>query len=83
METLELPQRTKDDPFNLIFDLSEKYPNSTIVVDEILLEDLEKLNKSMQMSSRVDSGLALHPKPSMTSSCKRTKPYHSLRTYQQ
>jgi hypothetical protein len=29
----------------LIFDLSKKYPNSTIFVDEILLEDLEKVEQ--------------------------------------
>merc|ERR1719507_1254014 len=42
---LKLPQRIDDDLFNLIFDLSEKYPNSTIVGDEILLKNLEKVEK--------------------------------------
>ena len=42
---LDLPQKTGDDPFRLIYDLSEKYPVSNIALDEVLLEDLKRVDR--------------------------------------
>ena len=42
---LKLPQKTGDDPFSLIYDLSEKYQDSSIALDEVLLEDLKRVDR--------------------------------------
>ena len=56
---LNLPQKVRDDLFSLVFDISKTFPGCNIAVDEVLFEDLKKVDKihSDEFKGRIWVGL--------------------------